>query len=231
MKLRLTVYLLAAYFAVGQFAFALTPSERDTLKQVQAYVRQGQVEYNAAMESAAEADQRAADAYAQASLAKQHADDTDKAVGVVKKQIDDAHNREVALKKDNDKMKPVYDQVNSKWGLGAFAYGFKVLSRHLLIMAAVIIVLIIGCVIAAAIFPEVLVPIFAGIFHVIGIVFHIIGYFVDKGLRAIAMLFRKSPPPTPPLSMPTTQAVPPPNTTPAPAPAPATQPATPPPAA
>ena len=51
------------------------------------------------------------------------------------------------------KQKVIIDQVNSHWGLGAFAYGFKVLFRHLIILAVVLIGLGIAVTILSFIFP------------------------------------------------------------------------------
>lgn len=56
-------------------------------------------------------------------------------------QIETSHKNEQALatwKKDNE---DVVKQVNKYWGLGAFAYGFKVLFRHLFIAAIVLVVI------------------------------------------------------------------------------------------
>lgn len=126
-KTALTCALLCALLST---AFALTPAERKQLQEIQGYVRQGQIEYQQAMSAVGEADQRA-------SLAEEHAATTDTAIENVRKDIKAAHDREVTLGKDNAKMKPVYDECVSKWGIGAILFGIKRLTRNLLITALV----------------------------------------------------------------------------------------------
>jgi hypothetical protein len=81
----------------------------------------------------AEADQRAASA-------EQHARATDGYAKVLESRVDEAYIRELALAKDNVKIKPIYEQCTKWWGLGAVLYGFGQLAKHLLILAAVLIV-------------------------------------------------------------------------------------------
>lgn len=47
----------------------------------------------------------------------------------------------------------IIKEVNGAWGLGAFIYGFKVLTKHLLILAAVIVVLLIAAWVLSLFFP------------------------------------------------------------------------------
>lgn len=64
--------------------------------------------------------------------------DAGERISVLSGQIDVAHQNEATAVAYSLKAKPVIDQVNSYWGLGAFAYGFKILARHLLIVALVL---------------------------------------------------------------------------------------------
>ena len=54
------------------------------------------------------------------------------------KQIDTAHAHEEDLAKYEAYSKPIVDQVNKYWGLGAFIYGFKILAKHLFILGIVV---------------------------------------------------------------------------------------------
>lgn len=53
-------------------------------------------------------------------------------------QIDTAHKNEQAMADWKKANEPVITQVNKYWGLGAFAYGAKVLARHLLILGLIL---------------------------------------------------------------------------------------------
>ncbi len=55
-------------------------------------------------------------------------------------QIDTAHANETVAVGAVEKWKPIIDQVNKFWGLGAFAYGAKILARHLLILVVALVV-------------------------------------------------------------------------------------------
>ena len=57
------------------------------------------------------------------------------------------------VRKQLDAQAAVIKQVNSKWGLGAFAYGAKILARHLLILLAVVVGLGILVTVLGFLFP------------------------------------------------------------------------------
>lgn len=77
----------------------------------------------------------------------------------------------------NDKI--IVDQVNSRWGLGAFAYGFKMLFKHLLIMIAVLAVVAIGILVLSFFFPFII-PLIKMIGNVLAGVFNWIGSWFKK---------------------------------------------------
>jgi hypothetical protein len=199
-------------------AFALTASERKTLEQVQVYIRQSQVEYKAAQDAVAQADKEAADSAAQALASNKYALETDQAIGVVKKQVDEMHNREVALKASNDKMKPLYDKVRGPWwapGLGAIIYGFERLTVFALIAAAVVAV----GVVLLVIFVPAVIPFLEMVGLAIMRVLGFLGSLLSTALRAIVAKLRKAPIPAPaPVIMPATSAAPLPQVGPMPAP-------------
>lgn len=187
--------IFVSLLAFATSSFALTANERKQLIQVQSLINQGQADYAQAKQEVAVADQRAADADAHAQASDTHAAETDQAIGIVKKQIDDAHNRELALKKDNDKMAPVYKRVMGPWfapGLGAIIFGFERLAKFTLIFAAVVIVLVIAVVV---IFPAVI-PFLEAAGLAILRFLEFIGGFLSRGLRALGSLFKKIPAPT-----------------------------------
>ena len=64
--------------------------------------------------------------------------DAKQQITVLSGQIDTAHANETVAVTAVEKWKPIIDQVNSWWGLGAFAYGFKRLASHLLILSLVL---------------------------------------------------------------------------------------------
>lgn len=83
------------------------------------------------------------------------------------------------LTKSTAKDKAIVEQVNSYWGLGAFAYGAVRLVKHLLIMAAVIaglVVILFGLSFA---------------FPVIGVAFRAIGPLFSAGLSRVTSMFRR----------------------------------------
>lgn len=87
--------------------------------------------------------------------------------------IDKSHENERVAVAAVEKWKPIIDQVNSFWGLGAFAYGAKRLASHLFIL---VLVLGVGGAILFFVFPAAIpfvVGIFRGITSTIGRVFSI----------------------------------------------------------
>jgi len=92
-------------------------------------------------------------------------------------QIDVAHKNEETAVKYSLYAKPIIDQVNSYWGLGAFAYGFKVLSQHLFIL---MLVLGVVGVVVFFLFPAAI-PLVAGLF----------GRMVSLVKGIVGSLFRK----------------------------------------
>src|SRR6267378_3899391 len=129
MKKYFATYSLLFVFATS--AFALTPNERKIVQHAQSTLRQAITQYNDAQAKVATADQQIAAADQRAAEAAAHAKTTDDAIGVLQKDIKAAHDREVALKAENDKMKPVYDKVRSYWGLGGVVYGIQLFAKHL----------------------------------------------------------------------------------------------------
>jgi hypothetical protein len=81
--------------------------------------------------------------------------DTGEKITTLSGQIDQAHKHEQELADYEAKTKPVIDQVNKWWGLGAFVYGAKVLSRHLFILAAVVAVIALALFALSFFFPAI----------------------------------------------------------------------------
>lgn len=75
------------------------------------------------------------------------------AIVVLQGNIQKSHDNEVALAKYNAYAKPIIEQVNKYWGIGAFFYGFKVLGRHLFILAIVLVSIALILVVLSFIFP------------------------------------------------------------------------------
>ena len=92
-----------------------------------------------------------ASALAEADQAKQSATDSAASAAYEKTLLDTAvaqsKEEQAQLKKaatENAQMRPIVKQVQSYWGIGGIIYGFKRLAAHLLILAAVIAVLVVG---------------------------------------------------------------------------------------
>lgn len=184
-------YKLAVVFitlALMSSALALTSSERKLVQNIQAQVREAQADYRAAKESTAEADARAAAAEQHAQAADNHAATTDLELGTLKKQISDAAAREANDLKLIAKMKPVYDQCTSHYGLGAIAYGVGELAKHLLIAIAVLAVLGVGIYVLSFFFP---------IFGVmLGVILKFVGLAFKAIIGAVKRLLSLIPKPT-----------------------------------
>jgi hypothetical protein len=71
-------------------------------------------------------------------------------------QIEKAHKNEQDLARYNAYAKPIIEQVNRWWGIGGILYGFKVLSRHLFILIAVLAVLAVGVFALSFVFPAIM---------------------------------------------------------------------------
>lgn len=114
-------------------ALALSPAERTFVDKARAYMAQAKVKVEQQDKVLKEESRRA-------QQAEQTVSQQSGQIGKLGGEIDTAHKNESAAVEFNKYSKPIIDQVNSYWGLGAFLYGFKVLARHLLILAAVLIV-------------------------------------------------------------------------------------------
>jgi hypothetical protein len=98
----------------------------------------------------------------------------------------------------NASMRATVKQCNSYWGLGAFAYGFKRLATHFLILGAAIVVLVI----VLLVFVPAAGPILGAIWAIVRRMFGAIGAVLGN----LIARFRKQPqpilPPTAPISTP-----------------------------
>lgn len=149
MKTKIAIFLFLMSFGV---CFGLTPRERTIVKHAQEHLYVAGLQFNAAQEHAKAAD----DAMV---LSNRH-------LATAEQEVKDAHQREINLAKDNDKMRPVYLKVTSKWGLGAIFFGITLLLKHLLILGLVILSL------TAALYA------LSFMFPVIGIVVKAIAVFI-----------------------------------------------------
>jgi hypothetical protein len=61
-------------------------------------------------------------------------DDAKGQISILSGQIDVSHANEQLAVAAVEKWKPIIDQVNSWWGLGAIGYGLSLLAKHLLIL-------------------------------------------------------------------------------------------------
>ncbi len=179
-------YILAI-LCVGT-ALALTPNERKMVQKIKAEVEEGQADYDAARAGWARADKKAADA-------EGHAAETEGKLAKAQGDFD-------RVNKDNKRMQPVYDECTSKWGLGAIWFGIKDLTKHLLIMLAVLVVLAIGLWIASIAAPEAK-PIIMIVFYSVGGVFKGIGRGIGLVFTALHNLLERlvaklKPKPAPP---------------------------------
>ena len=114
--------------------FALTTQERNWAEEARGY-------FAKAKEQAAEQQKVLEEQDRENSVLDQLAQGQRQEIVRLSTEIETAHKNElaaVAWRKSNE---PVITQVNKYWGLGAFAYGFKVLSRHLFILLGVLAVL------------------------------------------------------------------------------------------
>lgn len=188
MRNKLLVLILGFSVLLGPSASALTPQERKIIQAAQVQIEQAMVDYAATKSALTDAQQQAAEA-------EGHAAQTDKDAGVLKKQVDDAYAREKALALDNARMKPVYDECTSKWGLGAIFYGIKELVKHLFIAAIVVVILIVGIMVLSFFFPLIGV-IFGAVIRGVSSVFRILPTLLT-GMVNLAIFRSKSKPPPP----------------------------------
>lgn len=181
-----TLLTLCLVLGIGLSAVALTPNERKMVQTIQAQVREGQADYDAARAGWARADEQTAAAQATA----------DQAAADLKA----AQSKFDAVNKDNERMKPVYDQCTSHWGLGAIAYGIGELVKHLLILLAVIVVLAIGIWILSIAAPVTAPFIMIGL-RAVGGVFKIAGRGVAAAFGVLHSLLQRllAKKPTPPV--------------------------------
>lgn len=162
------------------------------VQTIKAQVEEGQTNYNAARAGWNSADQKAAAADA-------HAAETDLKLGDAQKKFD-------AVNKDNAKMRPVYLECTSKWGLGAIFFGIRDLIKHLLILAAVLAVLAIGIWILSIASPAAA-PVITLALRAVGGVFSTAGRGIAAFFGMLHQLLQKlvaklTPAPKPPLMLP-----------------------------
>ncbi len=170
----LVIIVALAFAAIT--AFGLTPQERKMVQTIKAQVEEGQRQYDGAL-----IDVR--NAKGEAKSANDTAADT-------ASKLKEAQDKFDAVNKDNERMKPVYDQCTSHWGLGAIAYGVGELVKHLLILLAVIVVLAIGIWILSIAAPETAPFIMLGL-RAVGGVFRVAGKGIAAGFGAIHTLLTK----------------------------------------
>ncbi len=112
-------------------SLALTPTERNTVERAKEYIVHAQSKAQEQQLVIEETDRENArlDQIAQGQQTQ---------IITLSGQIDEHYKNEKKAIEYNQYAKPIIDQVNKWWGLGAFVYGAKVLSGHLLILALVI---------------------------------------------------------------------------------------------
>ena len=154
-----------------------------------------------------------ASALAEANQAKQSAADSAASAASEKTLLDQAKAQSITeqaqLKKaatENAQMRPIVKQVQSYWGIGGIIYGFKRLAAHLLIMAAVIAVLVVGIWILSIAAPA-SAPIITLVLRAVGGVFAGIGRGIAAFFGMLHSLLQKlvarlTPVPKPPLVLP-----------------------------
>ena len=153
-------------------ASALTPVETTAVQHAVKYIQDAQrqaVEQKQILDQTTEANAQL----------ERIAVDQQNQINKLGDEIDKAHKNEEALAAYNAKAKPIIDQVNKYWGLGAFAYGLKVLARHLLILVAVL------AVIALVVFG------LSFAFPALGAFIRTAGTVIAAFLRKIGNLFKK----------------------------------------
>lgn len=190
MRNKILACILGLMVVISPSASALTAQERKIIQAAQAQIEIAMKDYAATKTALTDAQQAAADA-------EGHAAQTDQAAAVLKKQVDDAYNQEKALAASVAKMKPVYDECTSKWGLGAIFYGIKELVKHLFIAAIVLGVLAVGVLVLSFFFPLIGV-ILGAIIRVISSVFGVLGALLKSLIDRLSSIFK--PKPTPPTS-------------------------------
>lgn len=153
-KLFTICYIFAVVFITA--ALALTPNERKMVQTIKAQVEEGQRDYKDARAGWDSADRNAA-------LADARAAETDLRLKTAQSQFD-------AVNKDNARMKAVYDECTSKWGLGAIFFGVRDLAKHIFIMIAVLVGLML-------------------VIWIVSIAVPVTAPFIMIGLRAIGGVF------------------------------------------
>jgi preprotein translocase subunit SecF len=157
--------------------FALTPKERERVKQAQGFVQEAMVEFDQARAESKSADDRAAEAIKRATESEAHSSETDVLLENLQKEIKKAHDHEQQLA---DKVKPLqdfWDKAHDHWGLGAFVLGFQILRHNLLVLLGVIIVVMLVLFGLSLAFPAV------------GAVLAIAGGFIKTGTPIVGRFF------------------------------------------
>lgn len=159
-------------FITAGVALGLTPAERQFAVKARQYLAaaKAKVDHN---------DQVLAEESRRAQQAEQTVAQQSSQIGTLSGQIETAHKNEQAAVEFNKYSKPIIDQVNSYWGLGAFLYGFKILARHLLILIAVLAVVALIVFGLSFVFPAIIPFI------------RMVGSFLASIFRSIGNLFRK----------------------------------------
>jgi hypothetical protein len=116
---------------LGVISLALTPQERQFALNARKYMEVAKEQAIREQRIHEELDRRAQEA-------ERTVDSQSKQIGTLSDQVEKAHKNEQAAVAYNQYAKPIIDQVNSHWGLGAIWYGIKRLFAHVFIASIVI---------------------------------------------------------------------------------------------
>src|SRR2546430_6801107 len=122
MKIRIAILSIAV--VVACVTLALTPQEKIWIGQARSYAEKAKAQ-------ASEQQKVIQDQNKENEMLGQIASGQEKDIGTPSGQIEESHKNEQTLADWKKANEGVIEQVNKYWGLGAFAYGAKVLGRHL----------------------------------------------------------------------------------------------------
>lgn len=125
---------------------ALTTQEREWAIEARGY-------FQKAKEQALEQQKVIEDQNKENGVLDQLAKGQQKQIVTLSGQVDKSYENEKELARYNAYAKPIIDQVNSMWGIGGIIYGFKVLSKHLFILLAVLAGLALAIFVLSFFFP------------------------------------------------------------------------------
>jgi len=112
-------------------SLALSPAEKSVVSRAKEYIVHAQAKAQEQELVIQETDQENA-------RLDQIAQGQETQIVTLSGQIDQHYKNEEQAVKYNQYAKPIIDKVNSYWGLGAFAYGFKLLAKHLFVLGIVL---------------------------------------------------------------------------------------------